>query len=226
MIANFFHAEVVAGLDSQDFESETDIRNYNAALHFIPEAIKIQNRYEKRVLLPLAEYLPFDFLRPLVKHYGIIDFFTHGKEAKVFHGKIPFSISICYEETFSDLIREGRLKGSELFVNVTNDSWYPDSKLPIQHFTHGRLRAVENGVPLVRSCNSGLTAAVDCFGRIVSAYGNISDRSFEWLSGSLSIPINKDKFKTLYTFWGDSGIIGLSLMSLFIFFRLKKYYQW
>jgi len=220
-LANYFHAEVIAGMDIQDNGPSNAMLNYNAALHFIPFSENVQNRYEKRILLPLAEYLPFDFLKPLVKRYGISEHFTHGKEAKVFHGPVPFSVSICYEETFPQLIREGRLKGAHLFVNVTNDNWYPFSKLPLQHFTHGRLRAVENGVPMVRACNTGLTAAIDCFGRTISSLKDDSSTSFEWTSGALFTSLPKHQFKTLYTIWGDFGIIGLCLIILF-FFLVKR----
>lgn len=225
-IANCFDAEVVAGMDVQDNGPFDSTQNYNAALHFAPFSENVKNRYEKRILLPLAEYLPFNFLRPLVNRYGISEFFTHGKEAKVFHGNVPFSVSICYEETFPGLIREGRLKGAHLFVNVTNDNWYPFSKLPLQHFTHGRLRAVENGVPMVRACNTGLTAAIDCFGRTISSLGQGSATTFEWTSGALFTPLSKHQFKTLYTFWGDAGIISLCLIILFFFLVLKLRFKW
>src|SRR5262249_32659659 len=141
------------------------VEYYTAAHHFSPWQDKV-GRYEKRVLVPLAEYMPFKWCESLAKAYGIVSFYTPGKEAKVFEGFLPFAASICYEETFPDLIREGRLKGAEAFVNITNDNWYPNSKLPRQHFDHGKLRAIENGVPLFRACNSGVTTAVDSLGRI------------------------------------------------------------
>jgi apolipoprotein N-acyltransferase len=217
-VANYFNTEVVAGMDVRDVNPDNSIKNYNAALYFTPFSENVKNRYEKRILLPLAEYLPFDFLRPLVERYGISEFFTHGKEAKVFNGQVPFSVSICYEETFANLIREGRLKGAKLFVNVTNDNWYPFSRLPQQHFEHGRLRAVENGVPMVRSCNMGLTVAIDCFGRIVASLGKDS--------GVLFTQLSKHHFKTLYTFWGDFGIISLCVLFLVLFLGLKQRFNW
>ena len=163
-IANYFNAELIAGMDEED---KLEKKYYSAAFHFIPGGSQI-NRYEKQVLVPLAEYLPFEWCRSFVAYYGIEEFFTQGQECKVFNHKIPLSISICYEETFSNLIRDGRVKGARLFVNVTNDNWYPSSRLAAQHFDHGRLRAIENGVPLVRACNSGITAAVDSLGRTVA----------------------------------------------------------
>ncbi len=202
-IANYYRAELIAGMDEED---QIDKKYYSAAFHFIPGSNKV-GRYEKQVLVPLAEYLPFEWCRPLVAYYGIVEFFTPGREAKVFTHKIPLSISICYEETFSNLIRQGRAKGAELFVNVTNDNWYPDSRLARQHFDHGRLRAVENGVPLLRACNSGITAAVDSLGRVAFTMD-------EKKKGALSFELIPYTYSTLYTFWGDKAIIALSLICL------------
>lgn len=213
-LATHYGAEVVIGLDAKDKD-----KNYNAAFHFAPSGNKIL-RYEKRILLPLAEYLPFTFLKPLVARYGILNFFSHGKEAKITDGKHPIGLSVCYEECFPHIMRAGRQKGAKLFVNVTNDGWYPFSTLPEQHFTHGRVRAVENGVPLLRACNTGVTAGVDSLGRTVARFEN-SEGKFELERGSLFVPLDLYSFPTLYTFWGDVLILILSLASL-VFLRIQK----
>jgi len=210
-ISNLFRAEIVAGLDVYEVESR---KNFNAAFHFIPvqnsEACHIF-RYDKRILLP-AEYLPFDWMRPLFRNYGIPEFFTPGKEAKIFSGICPFSISICYEETFADLIREGKIRGADFFVNVTNDNWYPYSSLHRQHFDHGRLRAVENGTALLRVCNSGITAAIDEYGQIL--------HQFQKNRGALFFTFMPYQHATLYSFWGDGGVVGLCLF--FVGFGLRR----
>lgn len=204
-LADHYGAEVVIGLDDSDEEKG---ESYNAAFHLLPHKITI-NRYEKRVLLPLAEYLPFSFLKPLVARYGITDFFSHGKEAKVFEGAYPLNISICYEECFSHLIREGRLGGAKLFINVTNDAWYPSSRLHLTHFSHGKLRAIENGVPLARACNTGVTAAVDSLGRTVGQFGN---ENLELQRGALVADLHLYTYPTLYTYFGDYLIVILSFL--------------
>jgi apolipoprotein N-acyltransferase len=105
-------------------------------------------------------------------------------------------------------MREGRRKGAAVFVNLTNDNWYPSSRLTQQHFYHGRLRAVENGIPLLRACNTGITAAVDPFGRSIATLGLGEG------AGILSTKVNLTEHQTLYTFWGDAGILGLSILFL------------
>ena len=82
---------------------------------------------------------------------------------------VKISPSICMEEMYSFIVRGGRLLNADLLLNITNDGWYPNSRLPKQHFDHGRIRAVENGLPLVRACNTGVTGAVDALGREIAS---------------------------------------------------------
>lgn len=95
-ISNYFGAEVVIGLEHEEREVK---KSYNAAFHFMPQC-KTIGRAEKQILLPMAEYLPCESFLPFVEKYGIKDFFTKGAETKVFKGRVPLAISICYEETF------------------------------------------------------------------------------------------------------------------------------
>lgn len=213
-LANIYGAEVIVGLDTDE-----ESLHYNAAFHFRPH-VEDANRYEKQILVPLAEYLPITFLRPLSAQYGITEFFSHGKETKVLGEKVPLAISICYEETYPHIVHQGKKKGAKLLLNITNDNWFPDSRLFLQHFFHGRIRAVENGLPLLRSCNTGITAIVDSYGRIEKQIGN--DRiSAEWTPGVLQGRVALVSRKTLYSLWGDSPLIGFSLLSL-LFFRFNR----
>ncbi len=216
-ISNFFQAELVIGLEDEERETK---KSYNAAFHFVPQGAEIR-RYEKRVLLPLAEYLPFKWLGMLVSKYGIGDFFTRGTGPKLIRGKVPFAISICYEETFPEIVREGRLAGAELFVNITNDNWYPDSKLPHQHFDLGRFRAVENGIPLLRACNTGVSAVIDSLGRPLCQMEELGQEK-TWLSGILIANFPLYHYKTLYTYWGDGGVVGLSLIFIASFLHRRR----
>jgi apolipoprotein N-acyltransferase len=214
-LANHLATNLIIGLDDQDQEAY-----YSSAIHFKPWKENME-RYDKRILVPLAEYLPFAWCARLAKKYGIEAFYTPGKEAKLFSGSLPISVSICYEETFPDIVREGRLKGAHLFVNITNDNWYPDSKLARQHFDHGKLRAVENGVPLFRACNSGITSGIDAFGRVTA--------QLKEKQGVLLAEVPDYQINTIYTLIGDALIIGASLgfLSFYLLFRkmLSKGYM-
>ncbi|HEX2580185.1 MAG TPA: apolipoprotein N-acyltransferase [Rhabdochlamydiaceae bacterium] len=205
-IGKIFKTDVIAGL-----EAEESGLHFTSAFYCKHQEPHLQ-RYDKQILVPLAEYVPFEWVKTLTRAYGITEFFTHGKEAKVFPAKIPLSASICYEETFSHLMRKSRQKGASMFVNLTNDNWYPNSKLPQQHFDHARLRAVENGVPMVRACNTGVTAAVDSLGRVI---GQITE---ETRADVLIAKVPLYHYPTLYSLWGDWGIVSLSVVFILICF--------
>lgn len=233
-IANVFNAEVISGLEDAEDIAENTREYYSSAIHFKPHATQETfnpTRYAKRVLLPMAEYIPLSSFPPcktLAARYGIQGSFTCGQEATVFAGcKGPFGASICYEETFGDLTRESRQNGAEMLVNLTSDVWYPNSRLPQQHFDHARLRTVESGFPLLRSCNTGITCAFDSLGRVVGRLGE-DPSEYEWIADSLYVQVPRYHYQTLYTKVGDSLIIGFSALMVILFFcgslfaRLRK----
>ncbi len=219
-LSNHFNADVIIGLDDQDIEMG---KKYNAAFHFHPQGIA-PDRCEKRVLVPVGEYIPLQqwgtVSRFVSDQFGIGDSFEPGAEAKIFHASVPIGVSICLEETYGGLIRDLRLKGAQLFVNVTNDVWFPRSQLPQHQFQHARVRSVENGVYTVRSCNTGVTGGIDCFGRPLEILP-ISENA----AGVLYLTFPIRSYQTFYMWWGDSAILGIGLVSLalqLIFFRKKK----
>jgi apolipoprotein N-acyltransferase len=218
-ISNLFHADVVVGLEDAVQVTPKTYELYSAAFQFSPYSTEEASRYEKRVLVPMGEYIPFEFCRALAAQYGIQGSFTYGKSAKVFAGKVPYSPSICYEEMYGNIIREGRVLGAELLVNLTNDGWYPHSSLPKQHFDHSRLRTVENGIPLIRACNTGVTGAIDSLGRIINILG---DDFFhcQSLADALHVEIPIYHYQTLYAKFGDRLV--MAFCSFFILFALIK----
>jgi len=219
-IANLFGSEVIVGLAHTDDEG----KSYNSAFHMRPNEQSV-GRYDKRVLMPLVEYLPFAFLTPLVERYGITGFCTHGKRADVFEGPVPLSVSICYEETFPSKVREGRVNGAKLLVNVTNDGWYPFSRLASQHYELARLRAVENGAPLIRACNTGITAAINSFGETKGALKEY-DQKEKIHAGSLFAKFNLYDYPTLYVLWGNKGIVWTCCLLLGTFLVFKRELRW
>jgi len=227
-IANYFKADVLIGLEDAEDISYDRREYYSGALLFHPLAKEMEDefqveRYEKRVLVPMGEYIPFSFFKNLAASYGVFGAFTPGKEAKVMQcSGTPFSASICYEETFGDLMREGRKKGAKLFINMTSDIWFPNSRLINQHFDHARLRTVENGVPLLRACNTGITAALDSLGKPIAVLGGDHPEEVEWIRDSLLVDVPTYTYSTLYSKVGDQLIIGLSLLFILLSLVIKK----
>lgn len=217
-IANIAQADVVIGLeDSIHDHAYKKIESFSSAFYFQP-GNSSPKRYDKRVLLPMGEYIPFEFCRALAAKYGISGSFTPGQQAQLFGGSIPFGPTICYEETFGHLMRDNRLIGAELLVNSTNDGWYPNSRLAKQHFDHARLRTVELGVPLVRACNTGISGAIDSLGRVIGV--------IDWGkedAGVIRLDVPLYHYRTLYTIWGDYFVLSLSCVS--IIFVLINYFR-
>ncbi|MFI0434190.1 MAG: apolipoprotein N-acyltransferase [Parachlamydiaceae bacterium] len=214
-VANFFHADVMIGLEDSTYKNQRKAHSYSSAFHFIPDSADRPERYEKRVLVPMGEYIPFEWCRTLAARYGVTGSFTCGTSAKVFDGPIPFGASICYEEMYGHLMRENKMKGAELLVNLTNDGWYPHSRLPKQHFDHARLRSIENGIPLVRACNTGVTGAVDSLGRLVGILAEYPMQEAE-SADSLYLDVPLYHYATFYSQYGDYPVIALSLIFLVI----------
>lgn len=132
--------------------------------------------YDKLHLVPFGEYLPFrSILKPLgldALAAGSIDF-SAGSAATplAFPGLPPARVLVCYEAIFADEIRDGVSSRPGLLLNVTNDGWFGRSSGPYQHLASARFRAVEQGLPLVRAANNGISAIVDPYGRITASLG-------------------------------------------------------
>lgn len=220
VLANFYQSELIIGLDHYSKEKQT---YFNSAFYIKGGEEKFF-RYDKQILLPLAEYLPFSLLQPLVKRYGIHSFFSPGEGPQLFGKKIQYAPCICYEETFSEKMRELAQQGADLFVNLTNDNYYPNSSLHQQHFDHARLRAVENGIPLLRACNGGITGMIDCFGKIQAVF----DQTTGSQGGVLALDLSLHKKKTLFSLFGEKGLVflcGLICLGNLFQFVIDSAYQ-
>jgi apolipoprotein N-acyltransferase len=186
---------------NDDHEAGPGGRSFVGAKLIDPEG-RLLLRYHKMRLVPFGEYVP---LRPLLTLGGRVAAKVVAQVADFAPGETPeigtvaghrLSTTICYEAIFADLSREFSRRGSELFVNITNDGWYGRTSAPYQHFAMARLRAIENARYLVRAANTGITAVVDPAGGVVAA-----TRLFE--SGVLVRDVPFVAETTFYTRHGD-----------------------
>jgi apolipoprotein N-acyltransferase len=145
---------------------------YNS-IYVIDHAGSIVALYDKVHLVPFGEYLPF---KPLLERLGLqvvtkqIGGFQAGDRRRLI--AIPGAPAalplICYEIIFpNNVVPAGARPG--WIVNVTNDGWFGVSTGPYQHFQQARVRAIEEGLPLVRAANTGISAVVDPVGRIINS---------------------------------------------------------
>ena len=137
---------------------------YNASFLFTPGDFHFPKRYIKKHLVPFSERIPFDEIFPILNYVDLGEGdFVAGKETPVYE---PFLWTpyICYDAIFGDLVREAIREGSRLMVNITNDGWFGRSTAPYQHLNLIRYRAIENGMPVARLANSGVSAFIDQYG--------------------------------------------------------------
>lgn len=132
------------------------------------------NVADKYHLVPFAEYLPFEKTLTalgLSKLTGISGSFSQGPGPQSFSlpGAGRVTPLICYEIVFSGQISPPQRP--DWFVNVTDDSWFGPWAGPRQHLLIARVRAIEEGVPVVRNANTGISAIIDPFGRITASLG-------------------------------------------------------
>jgi apolipoprotein N-acyltransferase len=136
--------------------------------------------YDKAHLVPFGEYTPLRSLLGLAKlTAGSRDFSPGpGRVTLDLPGVPPFSPLICYEVIFPGAVKAQAAQGTappRWLLNLTNDAWFGDSSGPYQHFASARIRAVEEGIPLIRAANNGISAVIDSYGRVVEQI-NLNDR--------------------------------------------------
>ena len=148
-------------------------RRYYNSLFAIDDTGSILAAYDKVHLVPFGEYMPFG---PLLRRLGIgelfrgIGGFSSGPRRNLIAlpGHPSFSVLICYEAIFPGEVmpENGR---PDYLVNITNDGWFGRSSGPYQHLDAARMRAIEEGLPVVRAANTGISAIIDGYGRIVAS---------------------------------------------------------
>lgn len=144
------------------------------SIHAISPAGEIVGNYDKQHLVPFGEYLPFATwlnaagLRQFVHIPGGFSAGEGPKGLRV-SGLPQIASAICYEAVFPGALYSASSERPGLILNVTNDAWFGSTPGPYQHFDQVRLRAIEEGVPLVRAANSGISAIVDPYGRVLKS---------------------------------------------------------
>lgn len=135
---------------------------------FLNKEMTALQAYDKSHLVPFGEFIPLQNWIPL-KPVAAFRGFERGSGATTVERDTapPFSPLICYEVIFPDDVVDKFGKRPRWLVNATNDGWYGDSAGPYQHFSQTRLRAIEEGLPLVRAANTGISGVIDPYGRIV-----------------------------------------------------------
>lgn len=168
--------------------------------------------YYKNILLAFGEYLPGEnFIPKKIRDLIPTGDFSRGSQLKVVSlpDQPKIGPQICYEGLFPNFSNRVAGMGAEIFVNLTNDSWYGTWQEPYQHLYMTLARAIEFRRPLVRATNTGISTVALASGQVLE----MSPLDKEWV-GYYSVPYLKDPKPTFYQLcpWLMDALLILSVL--------------
>ena len=208
---------LITGLVRFEYK-DGDFRPLNSSF-IIDKKGNIINYYDKSHLVPFGEYIPLrrflpDWITPVTN--TITDFLAGSGPRSIKIGNKPsFGISICYEIIFPHQIINTKDK-PEWLINLTNDGWYGVSQGPYQHLVTTQLRAIEEGRTIVRAANTGISAIINPYGKILTQIP---------LNKSDIFDINLPQQLFINTIYGQKGNffpIILCFLNIIIAFTIKN----
>jgi apolipoprotein N-acyltransferase len=207
-------APIITGM--LDYKREKgEIVYYNAAA--VVDSSGIRGIYRKIFLLPFVERLPFDDVVPKLKEIDLGQGqYTPGEEFSVFEiGKLKFSVYICYEAVFPQLVREFVARGAEILINITEDGWFGRTSGPYQHAQMAVFQSIIFRRAVVRSANTGISF-------ISTPYGKTTSKTQIYNTACIVEKVPLLEVKTVYMKIGDTfGWIFLCFVLFLTFYRKK-----
>jgi apolipoprotein N-acyltransferase len=193
-------------------------RYYNSMQVIGPDGV-ISESYDKVHLVPFGEYLPFRdiFDRMRIRQFvEVPGGFEPGARRRVLKivGLPAVLPLICYEAIFPDEVRNSDPRPG-VMLNVTNDAWFGTTFGPHQHLAQARLRSIELGIPLVRAANTGISAVVDPYGRLVRQLPL-------GVEGVLDSPLPKSLAPTIYAQLGNTFALFLLIICFLVCIRARS----
>jgi apolipoprotein N-acyltransferase len=203
---------LVAGAVREEASAGAEPLYYNSVVA-IDDTGAIVDAVDKIHLVPFGEYIPF---AGLAARLGIGQLvagpmnFVPGSQRHpiTLPGGIAGSPFVCYEIIFPEMIQVDAAS-SRIIVNLTNDAWFGDTPGPYQHFRQAQVRAVENGVPVLRAANNGISGAIDARGRVLDALAlNVRD----------SLDVEVDVPEMPQAFVPQRQLVGYAIIAFFAVF--------
>jgi apolipoprotein N-acyltransferase len=214
--------QLITGAARADTAAEGERPHFFNSILTLAAGPKLGDTYDKVHLVPFGEYLP-GILDATLRALHVRQFvsipggFTPGDRARQRILSVPglpaIAATICYEAIFPGAIVPETNPNEPppvpgLILNLTNDAWFGDTPGPRQHFAQARLRAVEEGLPLVRDANTGISAVVDAHGRITASLPLGVEGVLD-----ADLPVRLEQ-RTVYARFGDAPfwlLLGLTL---------------
>ena len=211
---------LVFGALREDLVDVPPYRHLYNSMWFLNTKGHVETIYDKKHLVPWGEYVPFSlpFVNKLT--YGSTDF-TEGRAAALTHIKNypPFLAQICYEIIFPHFSIQNTQ--AQWVINITNDAWYGHSWGPSQHLRLAQIRAIELGIPVVRSANNGISAVIDPLGRVLHRL-NTDEVGF------IDFSLPKNIYQSPWVTWSRMIYFWVHLVIIFIgliYEKRKKQYR-
>ena len=161
---------LAGSLRTERNEAGKIVKLYNSIVVLNDVGIEL-GHYDKTHLVPFGEYVPLAKLFPFIRKITPVrmDFSTgDGVKTTIIPRTLPVGLLVCYEVIFPGQVADKKTRPYWL-INVTNDGWYGISAGPYQHFASAQMRSVEEGLPLARSANTGISGMIDAYGRITAS---------------------------------------------------------
>lgn len=206
---------LITGIVRSAFHSQK--RQLHNAMLVIDGAANIQQVYDKAHLVPFGEYVPLRGILPVDKIVPGQKDFTPGPGRELLRivGLPPASPLICYEAIFPGRVTpRGERPG--WLLNITNDAWFGNFAGPRQHSAIVATRAVEEGLPMVRAANTGISAVFDSYGRVRARLGI-------GVEGALDSDLPQSLSPTLYARWGDLIPINVGFILIVLGWIMRRY---
>lgn len=179
----------------------------------------VKGVYDKSHLVPFGEYVPLRHILPLPRVVTSAGDFTPGPGPRTLTlpGVPDVGPLICYESIFPAGVIDPNGQRPKWLLILTNDGWFGQSAGPYQHLAASQARAIEQGLPVVRSANTGVSAVIDSYGRIVSQLG-LGQKGILDTRLPRELPVN-----TPYARFGDLGVFLLLILAGVTAVMLRKY---
>ena len=217
------NAWFIIGSDDSDRRGTNDIY-FNSSFLVSPRGEFIST-YRKRRLVIFGEYVPLADWLPFIKYLTpITGGFTAGERPVTFdlgELSVKTSVLICFEDVFPHYAREHATNEIDFLVNITNDGWFGESSAQWQHAANAAFRTIENGVPLVRCANNGVSCWIDLFGGMNDVFFDNSRDVYRAGFKIISVPIAAAEEKSRRTFYNRYGdVFGWSCVGVTTFVLL------
>ena len=201
------HVWLIIGSDDSEMHGTNEIY-FNSSFLVSPGG-ELISTYRKRRLVIFGEYVPLIDWLPFVKYLTpITSGFTAGERPVTFDlGELGLktSVLICFEDVFPHYAREHAVEDIDFLVNITNDGWFGEGAAQWQHAASAAFRAVENGVPLVRCANNGVSCWIGRFGDMNNVFFDDARDVYRAGFKIVSVPIPSLEVKSRRTFYNRHG---------------------